>query len=126
MVALAAHPATTIARSTVHAIGQLRRRPPTAIGPLGAAFQPFNPATAADPAAAYRILHANPGVHPIGRRAFALAGYDDVRAGARANDVLLSGDGVTFLATSMPMLLTLDEPRHGELRRLLTPLFTAR
>lgn len=126
MVALAAHPATTIARSTVHAIGQLGRRPPTAIGPLGAPFQPFDPATAADPAAAYRILHANPGVHPIGRRAFALAGYDDVRAAARANDVLLSGDGVTFLATSLPMLLTLDEPRHGELRRLLTPLFTAR
>jgi cytochrome P450 len=126
MVALTSHPATTIARCTVQAYRQLRCRTPSPIGPLGAPFNPFDPATVADPAAAYRLLHAHPGVHPIGRKAFALAGYDDVRAGARAHDMLVSGNGVTMLATSLPMLLTLDEPRHGELRRLLVPLFTAR
>lgn len=126
MVAVAGHPATAMARCAVQVCGQLTARRLDAIGPLGAPFDPFNPLTVAAPGATYQALHADPGVHPIGRKGFALAGYDDVRAAARANDVLISGQGITMLAASLPTLLTLDEPRHGELRRLLTPLFTAR
>lgn len=126
MADLVAHPATTIARCALQSFRQLRLRPRRASGPLGAPFDQFSPATIADPAAAYRRLHARPGVHPAGRQAFALAGYDDVRAGARAHDVLVSGLGVTVVPASLPMLLTLDRPRHDELRRLLTPAFTAR
>jgi cytochrome P450 len=70
-------------------------------------------------------LHTRPGVHPSGRNVFALAAYEDVYAGARAHDVLVSGRGVTMVRASLPMLLTLDRPRHDDLRRLVAPLFTA-
>ncbi|MGB2923435.1 MAG: hypothetical protein WA944_03715, partial [Mycobacterium sp.] len=126
MVAVAGHPATAMARTAVQVCGQLAARRLDAIGPLGAPFDPFDPLIAAAPGPTYQALHADPGVHPIGRKGFALASYDDVRRGARAHDVLISGQGITMLAASLPTLLTLDEPRHGELRRLLTPLFTAR
>src|SRR5439155_2603533 len=102
------------------------RRPRRATGGLGASFAPFVSATIADPAAAYRRLHARPGVHPAGPGSYALAGYDDVRAAARAHDVLISGRGVTRFPASLPMLLTLDRPRHSELRRVLAPHFTAK
>jgi len=51
-------------------------------------------------------------------------GHGDVRAAARAHDVLVSGKGVTAVPTSLPMLLTIDRPRHDVLRRQLVPHFT--
>jgi cytochrome P450 len=85
MASLAAHPLLTIARGTVLSRGRPRLRARSARGPLGAPFDPFAQATIADRAAAYRRLHAQPGVHAAGRDTFALAGYDDVRAAARAH-----------------------------------------
>jgi beta-dihydromenaquinone-9 omega-hydroxylase len=126
MTSVAEHPATTIARQSVRGIAAAARRPRRATGPLGAPFAPFDPATIADPAAAYRRLHAQPGVHPAGVSSYALAGHDDVRAAARAHDVLVSGRGVTLFPAALPMLITLDRPRHGELRRVLAPHFTAK
>src|SRR3954449_8928979 len=102
------------------------RRPRRATGPLGASFAPFNAGTSAAPPAAYRRLHARPGVHPAGPGPYALAGYDDGRAAARAPHVLVSGGGVAAFPAALPMLITLDRPRHGELRRILAPHFTAK
>jgi beta-dihydromenaquinone-9 omega-hydroxylase len=126
MTSVAAHPAATIARESVRGLVAAGRRRRRATGPLGASFDPFDRATIADPAAAYRRLHAHPGVHPAGPGSYALAGYDDVRTAARAHDVLVSGRGVTRFPASLPMLITLDRPRHGELRRVLAPHFTAK
>jgi cytochrome P450 len=123
---VATHPVTRIARESMRGIVASGRRPRRATGPLGASFAPFDAATIADPPAAYRRLHARPGVHPAGPGSYALAGYDDVRAAARAHDVLVSGRGVTRFPAALPMLITLDRPRHGELRRVLAPHFTAK
>ncbi len=114
-------PLLTVARGTLEAASSPRLRPPRADGPLGAPYEP----SLDDPAGAFRRLHARPGVHAAGRGVFALAGYDDVRAAARAHDVLISGGGVTRAPARLPMLITLDRPRHDELRRLVAPLFTA-
>jgi cytochrome P450 len=125
MTSVAAHPAITIVRGVAHAYRRPRLRPASAVGPLGAPFEPFAPATIADRAAAHRRLHAQPGVHPVGRELYALASYEHVRAGARAHRALASGKGVSMVRTELPMLLTVDRPRHAELRRLLGPQFTA-
>jgi cytochrome P450 len=114
----------TIARGTLRASSRPTVSRLRATGPLGAPFEPFAHETIIDPASAYMRLHTRPGVHPSGRNVFALAAYDDVYAGARAHDVLVSGRGVTMVRASLPMLLTLDRPRHDDLRRLVAPLFT--
>ncbi len=124
MSTLAAHPAVAIARGTLRASGRPRLSPLRAKGALGAPFEPFSRETVTDPELAYRRLHARPGVHPAGRNVFALASYEHVRAATRAHDVLTSGKGVTLVPASLPMLLTLDRPRHDDLRRLVAPLFT--
>jgi hypothetical protein len=71
MTPVFSHPVATIAKDTVTAMRHPRLQPIR--GPLGASFDPFDPVTIADPPAAYRRLHANPGVHRIGRGAYALA-----------------------------------------------------
>src|SRR5436309_3257068 len=111
-MAVADNPATAIVRGDAHAYRHPRLRPVRALGPLGAPFRPFAAETIADPAAAYRRLHARPGVHPIGRELYALASHEHARAAARAHQVLGSGKGVTAVRAELPMLLTLDRPRH--------------
>lgn len=126
MTSVAAHPATTIAREAVRAMRPTGLRRPQARGPLATPFDPFAATTIADPAAAYGRLHADPGVHPMpARGSYALAAYDDVRAATRAHDALVSGGGVTLVPAALPMLLTLDRPRHTQLRRLLASHFTS-
>lgn len=118
------HPAATIAKGALTSMRRPHLRPARVRGTLGAPFHPFDPVTIADPPAAYRRLHAMPGVHRMGRQSYALADHEDVRAAARAHDVLVSGHGVTAQRAPLPMLLTMDRPRHDNLRRLLTPHFS--
>ncbi|MBJ7328318.1 MAG: cytochrome P450 [Solirubrobacteraceae bacterium] len=125
MSAVAAHPATAMVRASLRGMRRPSQAARRVTGPLSVPFDGFSPETIADPAAAYRRLHAHPGVHPAGRAVFALSGFDDVRTGAKANDVLISGQGVTLFPAAMPMLLTTDRPRHGDLRRVLARHFTA-
>jgi cytochrome P450 len=125
MASISAHPAVAIARGALRASGRPRLSRLRAQGPLGASFEAFARDTIIDPPSAYQRLHARPGVHPAGRNVFALAGHQDVRAATRAHDALVSGKGVTLVRASLPMLLTVDRPRHDDLRRLVAPLFTA-
>jgi cytochrome P450 len=118
------HPAATIARGTVSARRPSRRARATD-GVLGAAFDPFSRTYRADPYAVYSTLRTGPGVHRVGRGAYALSRYDDVRAAARDHDALVSRHGVTIVPAALPMLLTADRPRHAELRRMLAPHFTS-
>jgi cytochrome P450 len=87
-------------------------------------YDPFDPMTAANPYPAYRRLLAGSRVHFSRRRnMFVLCRYDDVRAGARNDAVLSSGEGVIRGRTRLPLLLNLDPPRHTELRRKVQPAF---
>ncbi len=88
-------------------------------------FDPFDPATAADPYPQYRELLAGGPVHYNPRRAiFILTRYADVRAAARADHVLSSAEGITYGRMRLPVLLTTDAPEHTRMRKQALPGFT--
>lgn len=87
-------------------------------------FDPFDPATAADPYPGYRELLRGPRVRFNRRRnMFLLSRFDDVRAAARNDAVLSNREGVTRARFEVPVLLNMDPPRHSELRRKVQPAF---
>jgi cytochrome P450 len=87
-------------------------------------FDPFDPATAANPYPGYRKLLEGPRVRFNRRRnMYLLTRYEDVRAAARADTVLSSAEGVARSRFEIPVLLTMDPPRHTELRRKVQPAF---
>jgi beta-dihydromenaquinone-9 omega-hydroxylase len=88
-------------------------------------FDPFDPATAANPYPGYAELLAGPRVRYNRRRnIFILSRYDDVRAAARNDAMLTNTEGVTRARFEIPVLLNLDPPRHTELRRKVQPAFS--
>lgn len=98
-----------------------RRRYP---GVVETDYDPFDPVTAADPYPAYRKLLAGNRVHHSRRRGmFVLCRYDDVRAAARNDAALSSREGVVRGRVELPILLSMDRPRHAELRRKVQPAF---
>jgi cytochrome P450 len=116
----------TILRSNAAAAQWPRLRAPRPRGPLGVEFDPFDRRVIADPPAAYRRLHERGGVHRCRRRRmYVLSDYEHVREAARASDILTSARGVTRVPAALPMMLTMGRPRHGELRKLVAPYFTA-
>jgi cytochrome P450 len=78
-----------------------------------------------DPEPWYRELHAGGPVHYCPKRdLWVISGYDEVRAAARAHDVLSSADGITRFRAPVPMLVATDRPDHARLRRILARDFT--
>ena len=53
-----------------------------------------------------------------------LSRYADVRAAARADDVMSSAEGVTMGRVELPVLLTTDRPAHTRMRKQVQPAFT--
>ncbi len=103
---------------------RVRRRPI----PAGVAITDFDPLDhemAADPYRYYPELLSGPSVHfNQSRDMFILSHYEDVRAAARASDVLSSADGVTFIRMRADSMLTVDPPRHTAMRKQAQPAFT--
>src|SRR5690242_19353846 len=88
-------------------------------------FDPFDPATAADPYPRYRELLAGGPVHYNPKRSvFILSRFADVRAAARADQALSSADGITYGRMRLPVLLTTDAPEHTRMRKQALPGFT--
>lgn len=83
-------------------------------------FDPFDPATAADPYPQYRELLAGGRVcyNPT-RDVYILSRYADVRAAARNHNALSSARGVTFSRGWLPFLPTSDPPEHTRMRKQL-------
>ena len=119
--------AVATARETRAAVRGLRIRVGRTV-PGGAArtdFDPLDPAVLADPYPAYaRLLEGPPLQYCARRRTWIVCRHADVRAAARAHDVLSSAESVTAVRASLPMLLSMDRPEHTRLRRLVAPLFT--
>ncbi|MDQ1550040.1 MAG: hypothetical protein QOD27_1698 [Microbacteriaceae bacterium] len=89
------------------------------------AYDPLDPATAAQPHESYRRLHRGARVHYNPKRSiWILTRLDDVRAAARADAALSSADGVTRTKFSLPILITTDGERHAQMRRQILPAFT--
>ncbi|WP_204807001.1 cytochrome P450 [Mycobacterium riyadhense] len=88
-------------------------------------FDPFDPATAADPYPHYRELLAGERVQYNPKRdVYILSRYADVREAARNHGVLSSARGVTFSRGWLPFLPTCDPPAHTRMRKQLTPAMT--
>ena len=86
----------------------------------------MRPEAIANPALTYRRLHEHGDpYHCEHRDLWILASYDHVRAALREHAVFSSADGITQLRASLPMMITMDEPEHARLRRLVAPYFTA-
>ncbi|BBX96995.1 putative cytochrome P450 128 [Mycobacterium lacus] len=85
-------------------------------------FDPFDPATAADPYPHYRELLAGERVQYNPKRdVYILSRYADVREAARNHDALSSARGVTFSRGCLPFLPTSDPPAHTRMRKQLAP-----
>ena len=88
-------------------------------------FDPFDPATAADPYPQYKALLAGERVQYNPKRdVYILSRYEDVRAAARNDQVLSSAGGVTFTRLRLPFLPTSDPPSHTRMRKQLMPGLT--
>jgi cytochrome P450 len=112
----------------INAVSGIRTRWHGHRSPIGAqttAYDPLDPATAAQPHEAYRRLHRGARVHYNPKRSiWILTRLDDVRAAARADTALSSADGVTRTKFSLPILITTDGERHAQMRRQILPAFT--
>lgn len=117
-----------IAGLSVDAAHMITRRVRRKSIPAGVAITDFDPLDremAADPYRYYPELLAGPPVHfNQSRDIYILSRYEDVRAGARASEILSSADGVTYSRLSADSLLTVDPPRHTAMRKQAQPAFT--
>jgi cytochrome P450 len=93
-------------------------------------FDPYDPATQADPYPVYQELRDHrPVAHNEERGFWALSRFEDVLTAAHDPARFCSGQGITLEGQArgpFPNLITLDDPRHGELRKLVARGFTAR
>ena len=99
-------------------------------------FDPFDPELHRDPYPVYRRLRDEFPVHFNARlRFFTLSRHADVLAALQASDLYISGKGVYVgvpefddgkLTAEVPLLITLDRPRHTQMRALVSRAFTPR
>lgn len=88
-------------------------------------FDPLDPRVIADPYPWYRRLLEGERLQYNRRRGiWIISRYEDVRAAGHAHVALSSGEGVIYLRRALPMLLTIDRPEHGRLRRIVARQFT--
>jgi cytochrome P450 len=92
-------------------------------------FNPYSRRLHADPYPAYaRLRDEEPVCHNAKLGFWALARYDDVLAALKDWETYSSASGITLAAFSglKPMIILMDPPRQGELRKLLLKAFTPR
>lgn len=96
-------------------------------GAVNTDYDPLDPATAAQPFAAYAALHRGGRVHYNPRRAmWILHRLDDVRAALRDTDQVTSSQGVTRVRMSADLVVVTDGEQHSRLRKQVQPAFTKR
>ncbi|OBI44000.1 hypothetical protein A5706_03885 [Mycobacterium sp. E796] len=117
--------AVGLADDVSHTVMRKVRKPPVPSGVEVTDFDPLDAETTADPYPHYRRLLESGPVHYNPRRGiFILSRYEDVRAGARASEVLSSADGISYNRMRSSSLLTVDPPRHTQMRKQAQPAFT--
>ncbi|MFC3775816.1 cytochrome P450 [Mycolicibacterium holsaticum] len=117
--------AVGFAHDVSHLVMRKVRRAPVPPGVEVTDFDPLDPQTAADPYPHYRqLLQSGPVHYNPKRDIFILSRYEDVRAGARTHEVFSSADGISYNRMRAPSLLTVDPPRHTQMRKQAQPAFT--
>lgn len=95
-------------------------------------YDPFSPAVWHDPYPTYAWLRAEEPVHHVeARDLWVLSRFDDVQSAVADPATFSSEAGISLDRFSSsrgvpPNLLTLDPPRHDELRKLVSRVFTPR
>ncbi|MGZ4574849.1 MAG: cytochrome P450, partial [Mycobacteriaceae bacterium] len=97
-------------------------------------YDPYDYATQENPYPAYEALREEHPVYRNEERGFwALSRFEDVRAAVNdhqcfssAQGILIGQDLMASAGALMPMLVTMDPPRHNELRKLVSRGFTPR
>ena len=93
-------------------------------------FDPYDPATNRDPYPVYRALRDEAPVYRDETRGFwALSRFEDVLWAAHDTSRFCSGQGIALegqARSPFPNLITMDEPRHSALRKLVARGFTAK
>jgi cytochrome P450 len=103
----------------------IRARRSSPIEATISAYDPLDPATAAQPHEAYRRLHAGGRVHYNPKRSvWILSRLDDVRTALRDSTALSSADGPSRIKLRAPTLVSTDGEKHAQLRRQVLPAFT--
>src|SRR6266576_3971739 len=88
-------------------------------------YDPFAAETVADPYPWYRRLQDEAPLYRQDALGFwVLSRYGDVLAAARAHASLSSAEGVIYTRQPLPMMLTMDQPDHTRLRRIVARDFT--
>jgi len=96
-------------------------------GAVNTSYDPLDPATAADPFAAYRALHSGGRLHYCAKRAtWIVSRLDDVRAALRDTDKINSSQGVTRVRMAADLVVVTDGEQHSRLRKQVQPAFTKR
>lgn len=96
-------------------------------GAVNTAYDPLDPATAAQPFDAYRALHREGRVHYNPKRAtWILSRLVDVRAALRDTDRINSSQGVTRIRMAADLVVLTDGEKHSTLRKQVQPAFTKR
>jgi cytochrome P450 len=94
-------------------------------GAVNTDYDPLDPATAAQPHAAYEALHRGGRVHYNPRRStWILHRLDDVRAALRDTDQVTSSQGVTRIRMIADLVVVTDDELHSRLRKQVQPAFT--
>jgi len=94
-------------------------------GAINTDYDPLDPATAADPFAAYQELHRGGRVHYSPKRAtWILSRNADVRAALRATEQVTSTRGVTRMRMAGEVVVLADGDQHTRMRKQVQPGFT--
>ncbi|MBO0853432.1 MAG: cytochrome P450 [Nocardia sp.] len=94
-------------------------------GAINTDYDPLDPATAANPFAAYRELHRGGRVHYNPARATWIVSRNaDVRAALRDTEKITSTQGVTRIRMAADIVVLTDGDQHLRLRKQVQPGFT--
>jgi cytochrome P450 len=94
-------------------------------GAVNTDYDPLDPATAAQPHAAYDALQRGGRVHYNPRRStWILHRLEDVRAALRDTDQVTSSQGVTRIQMVADLVVITDDEQHSRLRKQVQPAFT--
>ncbi|QKG18715.1 cytochrome P450 [Actinomadura verrucosospora] len=124
LLATTAEIAVTNGRAAITARRHQRSRGlPPGVEPT--TYDPLDRAVIADPYPAYRqLLAGGPVAYNKRRDLYVISHYEAVREAARADTALSSAEGITRARVRLPMMITMDRPRHTRLRRAVLPGFT--
>jgi cytochrome P450 len=90
-------------------------------------YDPFDARVIDDPYKVYATLREEHPCYYVAKRdIYVLSRFEDVRAALSNTSAFSSNQGVGYLRSALPMLISTDPPEHTRLRRIVAAKFTPR